>query len=118
MEVKTVSKASDANPDEPCIIWDNIEAIKVLTDHGLLHMMEPKPGANTTYHSFDTKDHWCLASKHIEHATDHDNGYMIVMLPKNKTSQEDASHFFAECIAENSEGVSFGIKPIAPLKAN
>lgn len=103
---------------EKYIIGDNVEAMKVIVDAGVLNLMKPKGTANTAYYCFEREHHWCLASNHIGHELEKDNGYMVLMLPKSKFDKELAASAFADCIHENSAAITFGVETVAPLNSN
>lgn len=105
-------------PGEQYIIGDNVEAMKVIVDAGVLSLMKPKGTANTAYHCFEKEHHWCMASNHIGHELEKDNGYMAMMIPKTKMDKTQAATFFANCIHENSEAITFGWETVAPLNSN
>jgi len=105
------------NKDQPYIISDNVEALQLIVDRGLLNDLKPIPGANSSFHSYHTDDHYCMVSHHIEHGDDKDNGYMVVMVPKNSWTSNRAARFFADCIAHNTKSISYEYKEL-PEKQN
>jgi hypothetical protein len=94
------------------IIEDNIEALRILVDLGVLDLLTPKPGANSAYHCYQTEDHYCMASYHTGHGTKVDDGYLIVMVPRTEWTFKQAAHFFADAIVDTTEGISYGYKKV------
>jgi hypothetical protein len=103
--------------DQKYIVDNNVEAIKLIIDHGVLEQMTPADGANSSFYSYQTDDHYCLASYHKDHEDDRDNGYMVIMVPKNSWTFNKAAQFFADCIIDNTESISYEYKKI-PQKQN
>lgn len=114
-----MNRMSEGTGDEPIFISDNIEAIKILTEKGLLNLLKPRGTANSAFHCYEEKDHWCMASNHIGHELEKDNGYAIIKVPKTAMDKEEAGSLFANCIRDTTEGeISYGFERIAPLKNN
>lgn len=103
--------------DQKYIVSDNIEALQLIVDQGILDLLVPKPGTNSAFYSYQTEHHYCLASNHIGHGTERDDGYLVVMIPKSSTTFQDATEFFAYAITETSETISYGYAKI-PQKQN
>lgn len=97
----------DYLPSERYIIDDNVEAMKICVEQGILtHLLLPKGTTlNVGYHAFQRGQHWCLASFHVGHEKEDDNGYMVVMVPVSELTKEQAGVFFMELMKENSSGV-------------
>lgn len=106
------------DPDEQYIIEDNVEALKLIVEQGVLDQMKPIGTANSSFYAYSTPTHWCLASKHIGHDEDKDNGYCIILMPKSRVSVDDATSFFADCIRETTSAISMSWLPIAPKGNN
>lgn len=107
--------------DPPIVITDNVECLKILLDEGIVEQLKPKDGANVVYHSYQSKDHYCMASYHTDHGNNDDDGYLIVMVPKSSWSFMDAAHFFSNAISENIEdggSISYGYKKVPPKQNN
>lgn len=104
--------------DQKHIISDNIEALQLIVDQGILDLLVPKAGANSAFYSYQTEHHYCLASNHIGHGTQEDNGYMVVMIPKTDWTFKEAAQFFADAIVETNEGISYGYAKIPPKQNN
>lgn len=91
--------------DSPIIIADNTEVIRILTDRGILHMLEIQPGEydNEKYFHFSDDEYWCQAVHFAGHKEDKDNGYMLIKIPKTKMSEESAADFFLEMMVANRQ---------------
>lgn len=94
-------------PEGVLIIDDNVEAMKICVDQGILtNLLPPKDStSNVGYHAFQRGEHWCLASYHLGHEKEEDNGYMVVMVPTYMLTKEQAGAFFLELMKENGNGV-------------
>lgn len=103
--------------DEKYIVSDNVECLRLIVDRGVLEQLTPCHGANSAFHSYTTDNHYCMASYHTEHGNKEDDGYLIVMVPKTTWTFQRAAQFFANCIADNTEGISYENKKI-PEKQN
>lgn len=89
---------------DPILVMDNTEAMRILTEVGLIDQMTPRPGFNTTHAMFGFNDYWCLGSYHRGHAKEEDNGFQIVMVPKESMSAEVAEEMFNEIIEGTTAG--------------
>lgn len=109
------------DPDEVYEVVDNVKAMCLLVDAGVLGQLKPRGTANTTHYNFQTVSHWCSASNHIGHEKESDNGYMVIMIPKSKMNIEQAGQFFATMITEYHEGpdnLIFGFSVVGPKENN
>ena len=88
----------------PVVIDDDVECIKILTDHGLLNAMMPGEGFNICFGRFYTDTHYGIASYQRGNARPEDNGYLVVLLPRSEISAIGASEFFAEFVADGVVG--------------
>lgn len=86
----------NVNPADVIVVLDNIEAIKILTDAGMLSGIAIVPPFNAAFAVFPTATHYCMAEKHINHPDPTDNGYAVLMLPKDKIPLEEAAQFIRE----------------------
>lgn len=108
MNLNITSDPSALNDrDAFILIEDNVQAMKILTDAGVLGLLKPKPPNNATFCFFQTPTHWCCGSFHMEFSENKDNGYSIAMLPKTMMTAIEANKFFAEVISETSENKQF-----------
>lgn len=112
-----------SNDAKPIVIADNTEVIRILTDKGILHMLEIRDGEydNEKYYHFAEDDYWCQAVHFVGHAEEKDNGYMIIKFLKSKLSKEQAASFFLEMMIANrvpGEKTSVTFKDIKPLACN
>lgn len=105
-------------PGSACLIDDDVEAARILVDHGLIGQMEPKFGFTHCNTCFHTEHHWCLATRDIGHADPVDNGYAVVMLPKSGFTLEQAGEFFADMIGNTTAGLRIGITVQAETAVN
>jgi hypothetical protein len=99
--------------DEKHIIKDNVEALKVIMEEkeDILALLNPAPGANSAFHSYQTADHYVMASYHKDHGTKEDDGFLVVMVPKSSWTFQRAAQLFADCIVDNTPGgISYGHK--------
>lgn len=87
----------------PRIIMDDIKCARILTDEGLLDKLTKSEGSNMAATFFQRDECYCMAVKHWGHKEAHDNGFIIVMLPKARISQYDAAVFFTEAINESKD---------------
>lgn len=109
------------DPDETYLVGDNVEAMRLLVDAGILDQLKPRGTANTAHYHFQTADHWCSGSNHIGHEKESDNGYMVIMVPKSKMDMKQAGQFFATMITEYHEGpdnLTFGYSVVGPKENN
>lgn len=105
-------------PDELYVIDDNVEAIRLIVDQGILDLLKPSPGGQFAAHCYETEHHWCMASYHCGHAEETDNGYSVCMAPKSKHSADYAAEMFAHCIHETTVGITYGYKKRCDMKTN
>lgn len=106
------------DPNELHSVEDNIEAMKLIVDQGILDLMVPQPGGMFVAHGYQTEHHWCLATYHCGHELEKENGYAVYMVPKSKWNMHDAMLRFGMAIAETTEGITFGFKNIGALGKN
>lgn len=91
--------------DSPIVITDNIEVIRILTDRGILHMLDFERDTDDTvkFYHFTEDDYWCQASHHAGHVDNKENGYMLIRVPKSKMDKEQAASFFCDMMVANRE---------------
>ncbi len=85
-------------------IEDNAESIRLIEEQGVMALMTPRPGCNSSFHPYGTEHHWCLASYHCGHSDPKDNGYAVLMMPKTEYTKEQAMDFFYDIIKSTTEG--------------
>lgn len=78
----------------PTVVSDDIEAIQILIEHGLLDQCQIKPGCNQAHVFFEHEDQWCIGVNCIGHANPTDNGYAVIQIPKSEATKEEASELF------------------------
>lgn len=108
------------DPEACVVVEDNIEALKIITDFGVIDLLHPKPPNNVAHFTFQTKTHFGCASNHVGFENEKDNGYIVVLLPKLKFTIADATKFFADVIKSTSTTklFEFRVADVAPLGAN
>jgi hypothetical protein len=94
------------DPDRDHLIEDNVEAMRLIVDQGVLHLMKPKPGQQFVAHCYETEHHYCIASYHCGHDNPIDNGYAVYMASKSKHTSSQAADHFAHAINETTEGIT------------
>lgn len=80
----------------PTVVTDDVEAIQILTEHGLLDQCRPKPGCNQSHVFFERGDDWCIGVCCIGHESASDNGYAVICLPKSELTESEARLLFLE----------------------
>lgn len=108
------------DPEACILINDNIQAMKVITDFGVLNQLVPKPPNNVAHFTFQTPTHFGCASNHVGFSKESDNGYCVVLLPKKRFTFIDASQFLAEVLDKSSVNgkFEFSLIDVAPLGNN
>jgi hypothetical protein len=106
------------DPNEIHSVEDNVEAMQLIVDRGILHLMVPKPGENFMAHVYETQHHWCMASYHCGHEQEKDNGYAVYMVPKTQWTREEMAARYSHAIIETTEGITFGFSRIGDKKNN
>lgn len=106
------------DPEEIHSVEDNVEAMQLIVDMGILDLMVPKPGQNFVAHVYGTQNHWCMASYRCGHADEKDNGYAVYMIPKTKFSKDETAQRFGYAIVETTDGITFGFKEPRPTSNN
>lgn len=90
------------------ILKDNVECMKILSDHGLLGTMQPSGAFTASHaafrHTHEGVDYYCLAAYHCGHREEKDNGFTICMLPCKSWTKEEAQEFFKELIRGTTSG--------------
>lgn len=101
-------------PNGARIICDDVEVIRVLTEHGILDKLGPVKGGNPEHnqasHCFERGDYWCMAVRHWNCQPESDNGYILTMLPKSTFTKHHAVTFFAEILQETSTSKEFDLR--------
>lgn len=102
------------DPAENYVVDDNIKALKLIVDHGVLQNLEPKNHGrwNRVVCLYQTETHHCCATNHYDNSDESENGYMVIMISKIKSSVEEAERFFNEmlsetCMGEHEEAIGF-----------
>jgi hypothetical protein len=103
--------------DEIVVIEDNVEAMKIVVDFGMINHLVPTPPNNVSHFTFQTKTHFGLASNHTGFSSESENGYIVCMLPKTKFTFIDATKFFGEVLSRTSFSGLFEYRfiDVAPL---
>ena len=104
-------------PDEIVVIHDNAECVRLLTEHGLLDVLTtPEPPYTKCHVHFNTDTHWCQAIYFSGYRQQHDNGFVITLLPKSGFCEPLAQGWFASVIVDLSGGevalVTANIDPV------
>lgn len=97
---------SSETKGKPIVVTDNIEVIRILTDRGILHMLDFSASDgdnNVKFYHFADDGHWCQASHHAGHEDEKENGYMLLKIPKSEMSKERAASFFCDMMVANRE---------------
>jgi hypothetical protein len=101
-------------PNGFVLIADDVEVMRILTDHGLLDKLVPinTPGRDDNQVSvcFESAYHWCLATRHWGCEIPSDNGYLLGMAPKRTFTKEEAVHIFAEVLHNTSVRKDFMLR--------
>lgn len=90
--------------DDCCVITDNIQAMKIIIDLGLLDHLVPIEGKNVCHIPFRSATHWGCASNHTGFEDEKENGYVVVMLPMSRFTVNEADAFFSDVIRQTSTG--------------
>lgn len=94
------------------LIGDDVEVIRVLTEHGMLDKLVPIRGTdhNQASHCFEHGEYWCMATRHWNCQPESDNGYVLAMLPKSVFTKRQAVAFFVEILHETSVSKEFDLR--------
>lgn len=82
--------------NEPVLIADNAECIKILTEVGLVDKLQPRPPWTRVHTYFEYKGCWCAAAYDKGHEKECDNGFSIIMLPKGLMTADAAYQLLKE----------------------
>ena len=106
------------DPDKIHLVENNVKAMQLIVDRGILDLLVPRPGGMFVAHAYETEHHWCLATYHCGHEDEKENGYAVYMAPKSQWSSTDAALRFGYAIGETTEGITFGFSEIGNKKNN
>lgn len=102
-------------PSEVYVIGDNVEAMKIAADCHCSDKLTPSPDSNACHIATQMDHHWVLLSYFNKQATDRDNGFMALLIPKSTMDKERVAHFFADLISEGGMQVkATGILDVSP----
>jgi hypothetical protein len=96
------------DPDQDHLVDDNVEAMRLIVDRGVLHLLKPKPDQQFVAHFYETEHHYCMASYHCGHELEKDNGYGVYLASKKKHTADQAADHFAYAISQTTEGITYG----------
>lgn len=94
------------------LIGDDVEVIRVLTEHGMLDKLVPTRGTdyNQASHCFEHGEYWCMATRHWDQPIPSENGYTLFMVPKSTFTCEAAVRMFCNALYETSDTKGFSFQ--------
>lgn len=96
------------------IVMDNVEAMRILTDVGIVDKLQPVPPWTRAHTYFEYGEFWCVGTYDKGHELEVDNGFGIVMLPKSSFTSQEAYELL-ELMMEETKTHQGGTSQIFPL---